>query len=205
MKRRRNPTATVTVRTVPVKATTDLTARHPAPNGEHVNTDVVKGWVKEYWAHEEQPQSGETPPERKTRIEALKAERTPGHHGKTCISALRQTTSVTEFFRLEAKHQAATQPQDWHPKLTVDGQTLPRSTLAFPPRSSYSGGDWPEDFVTVVQPRQQSDLDVEDAPLTAYEENEAIVAAARLALHTASDGDAPQSRPRRDVTSAYQR
>ena len=95
---------------------------HPAPNGEHVNTDVVKGWVKEYWAHEEQPQSGETPPERKTRIEALKAERTPGHHGKTCISA--QTTAVvTEFFR----------------------------------------------------------------------------------LHTASDGDTPQSRPRRDVTSAYQR
>jgi hypothetical protein len=59
--------------------------------------------------------------------------------------------------------------------------------------------------VTVVQPRQQSELDVADAPLTAYEENEAIVAAARLALHTASDGDVPQSRPRRDVTSAYQR
>ena len=87
----------------------------------------------------------------------------------------------------------------------MDGQTLPRSTLAFRPRSSYSGGDWPEDFVTVVQPRQQSELDVEDAPLTAYEENEAIVAAARLSLHTVSGGDGPQSRPRRGATCAYQR
>ena len=134
------------------------------------------------------------------RIEALKAERTPGKGGKTCISALRQPTCVIEFLRLEAKHCAATAPEDWHPQLTVGGETLPRDTLAFPTRASFTGEDWPEEFARPVQATRQADGDDEDddeEELTQYEQIQRTIVNARLSLHAASADGESQPRERR--------
>ena len=171
---------------------------HPAPHGELLKTDYVKGWIKAYWAHEELQGEDEPVGQHKARIEALKAERTPGKGGKTCISALLQPTCVIEFLRLEAKHCAATAPEDWHPQLTVGGETLPRDTLAFPTRASFTGEDWPEQFARPVQAtRQADDEDDDEEELTEYEQIQRRIVNARLSLHAASAGGESQPRERR--------
>ena len=173
---------------------------HPAPHGELLKTDYDKGWIKTYWAHEELQGEDEPAGQHTARIEALKAERTPGKGSKTCISALRQPTCVIEFLRLEAKHCAATAPEDWHPQLTVGGETLPRDTLAFPTRASFTGEDWPEEFARPVQATRQADGDDEDddeEELTEYEQIQRTIVNARLSLHAASADGESQPRERR--------